>query len=105
METDTDILDELKLMADIWDDNEDQEMSVFFVRCIGEIRKLREALRPFAEHPEFQAPDEWAVTVIDRNDPTGAPVAGVTAGDFRRAVAAMSPNAELRGGPLADGPA
>jgi len=97
METDTDILDELKLMADIWDDNEDQEMSVFFVRCIGEIRKLREALRPFAEHPEFQAPDEWAVTVIDRNDPTGAPVAGVTAGDFRRAVAAMSPNASGKG--------
>ena len=97
METDTDILDELKLMADIWDDNEDQEMSVFFVRCIGEIRKLREALRPFAEHPEFQAPDEWAVTVIDRNEPTGAPVAGVTAGDFRRAVAAMSPNEKHQG--------
>ncbi len=86
------LIDELKLMADIWDDADDQEMSVFFVRCIGEIRKLREALRPFADHPEFHAPDEWAVTVIDRNESTGAPVAGVTAGDFRRASAAMRPN-------------
>ena len=41
----TDILEELKMMADMFDDNEDQEMSVIFVRCIGEIRKLREALK------------------------------------------------------------
>jgi len=86
-----DILEELKLMADMWDDHEDPEMSVFFVRCIGEIRKLREALHPFANHPEFHAPDEWAVTVIDRAEPDGAPVAGVTAGDFRRAHEVMRP--------------
>ena len=44
MEEQGDILEELKLMADIWDDADDQEMSVFFVRCIGEIRGLREAV-------------------------------------------------------------
>lgn len=63
-----------------------------FVRCAYGVWRDRGALRPFAEHPEFQAPDEWAVTVIDRNEPTGDPVTGVTAGDFRKAAAAMSPN-------------
>ena len=51
--------------------------------------KLEQALKPFANHPEFQAPDDWPVTVIDRNELTGDPVAGVTAGDFRRAKFAM----------------
>lgn len=58
----------------------------------AEIERLREALKPFATHPPFHAPDDWPVTVIDRNEPTGDPVAGVTAGDFRRAAAAMVPN-------------
>ena len=60
--------------------------------------RLEQALKPFADHPEFHAPDEWPVTVIDRNEPTGDPVAGVTAGDFRRAKAAMRHNAEVSGG-------
>jgi beta-phosphoglucomutase-like phosphatase (HAD superfamily) len=63
---------------------------------------LARALKPFADHPEFQAPDDWPVTVIDRNGPTGAPVAGVTAGDFRRAKAAMRHNVELTGVPPTD---
>jgi hypothetical protein len=37
------LIDELKRMADIWDGAGDQEMSVFFARCIGEIRALRAA--------------------------------------------------------------
>jgi hypothetical protein len=61
-------------------------------RPIGmEIDRLRAALKPFSAHPQFQAPDDWPVTVIDRNEPTGDPVAGVTAGDFRRAAEAMTP--------------
>lgn len=43
--------------------------------------RLEQALAPFAKHPEFLAPDDWAVTIIDETNRT----AGVTAGDFRRA--------------------
>lgn len=57
--TTDDILEELKLMADMWDDNEDQEMSVFFVRCIGEIRKLRIA-RDRYEVARRLNPRQWA---------------------------------------------
>ena len=60
-------------------------------------RKLELALAPFAKHPAFHAPDDWPVTVIDRNEPTGEPVAGVTAGDFRRAREALGLNAESSG--------
>jgi len=59
--------------------------------------KLEQALKPFADHPGFQAPDDWPVTVIDRNEPTGDPVAGVTAGDFRRAKLAMRHNDRVEG--------
>jgi hypothetical protein len=43
-----DILDDLKIMADSFDDEGDREMSAVFVRCIAEIRKLRTALEPLA---------------------------------------------------------
>lgn len=39
-----DILEELKFQADLHDDRDDSEYSVFFIRCIGEIRGLREQL-------------------------------------------------------------
>lgn len=48
-------------------------------------RKLEQALRPFAEHPDFHAPDEWAVTIIAQDSRD----AGVTAGDFRAAKNAL----------------
>lgn len=59
-----------------------------------EVARLREALEPFAEHPDFHAPDDWAVTQFDNGDLMPEP--GVTAGDFRRARAA------LKGGSHAD---
>lgn len=43
--------------------------------------KLERALAPFANHPAFQAPEDWAVTFVDAANR----IAGVTAGDFRRA--------------------
>ena len=53
--------------------------------CLGEIERLRAALEPFADHPDFHAPDDWAVTWINAEDR----IPGVTAGDFRRARAAL----------------
>lgn len=46
-----------------------------------QVASLMEALKPFAEHSDFYAPDEWPVTFIDPS----ARTPGVTAGDFRRA--------------------
>ncbi len=51
-------------------------------------KKLEDALRPFARHPDFHAPDDWPVTIIDEARRT----AGVTAGDFKRAKLAMGHN-------------
>lgn len=59
--------------------------------------RLEQALKPFAEHPEFYAPDDYPVTILRRLEPTGEPVAGVTAGDFRRAKVAMGHNADDKG--------
>jgi hypothetical protein len=53
------------------------------------IKELTEALRPFAEHPDFHASDDWAVTIIDEDERTP----GVTAGDFRRARTALKGDA------------
>ncbi len=59
--------------------------------------RLEQALKPFADHPEFHAPDDFPVTILRRLEPTGEPVAGVTAGDFRRAKAAMRHNVKVTG--------
>ena len=59
--------------------------------------RLEQALKPFADHPEFHAPDDFPVTILRRLEPTGEPVAGVTAGDFRRAKVAMGHNAGVTG--------
>ena len=45
------------------------------------ITRLKAALEPFAEHPDFHASDDWAVTFADASER----IPGVTAGDFRRA--------------------
>lgn len=50
--------------------------------------KLEAALKPFAEHDDFHASDDWAVTQIDDGSPDLIP--GVTAGDFKRAKAAIA---------------
>lgn len=54
-------------------------------RLIAAAPDMYEALRPFAEHPDFHASDDWPVTFKDAEirEP------GVTAGDFRRARAAL----------------
>jgi len=51
-----------------------------------EIEMLRVALKPFAEHPDFHAPESWPVTFKDATDRTP----GVTVGDFRRAKVVMT---------------
>ena len=69
--------------------------------------RLEQALKPFADHPEFHAPDDFPVTILRRLEPTGEPVAGVTAGDFRRAKAAMrhnDPNSGAARSLIAGGP-
>ncbi len=61
-----------------------------------EIERLRAALKPFADHPDFHAHSSWAVTYLD----DAHEVPGVTAGDFQRAKAMMGHNVKLRGAPL-----
>ena len=55
---------------------------------IARAEKLEAALKPFAEHDDFHASDDWAVTQIDDGSPDLIP--GVTAGDFKRAKAAIA---------------
>ena len=57
-----DILEELKFEADLWDNRDNQEMSVFFIRCIGEIRKLRGALEAVKERVCGEAMPHWENT-------------------------------------------
>ena len=59
----------------------------------NKIKKLEAALRPFADHPAFHAPDNWAVTYLD----DAHEVPGVTARDFQIAKTAMTANVEVRG--------
>jgi hypothetical protein len=58
------------------------------VKLAEENERLRAALKPFADHPDFHAHHSWAVTYID----DAHEIPGVTAGDFQRAKAAMTHN-------------
>lgn len=61
------------------------------LELLAVIEQMREALKPFAEHPDFHAPECWPVTFAD--SVTRAP--GVTAGDFRKAKAALALTPDL----------
>jgi hypothetical protein len=57
-----------------------------FAEAAKLIESLVEALKPFAEHPDFQAPDDWAITIVNSYERTP----GLTVGDLRRAREALS---------------
>lgn len=79
-----DILDELKLAADMADTFGEPGDGNLHIRAIGEIRKLRKLLEPFADirYPEKTFPD-WAGLMSRRNG------THVNYGDINRARAAL----------------